>query len=65
MSQQGNRPKLREKGLLMPSNCVLALIDLQPQMLFGGGSADRQAIVNHNTALAAGHLCFTLLRGKP
>jgi hypothetical protein len=30
-----NRPVLSEKGLLIPTNCVVALIDLQPQMLFG------------------------------
>lgn len=41
-----------EKGLLTPDNCVVALIDLQPQMLFGVSGADRQAIVNNNTALA-------------
>lgn len=41
-----------EKGLLTPHNCVVTLIDLQPQMLFGVSGADRQAIVNNNTALA-------------
>lgn len=41
-----------EKGLLTPDNCVVTLIDLQPQMLFGVSGADRQAIVNNNTALA-------------
>lgn len=41
-----------EKGLLTPGNCVVALIDLQPQMLFGVANGDRQAIVNHNVALA-------------
>jgi nicotinamidase-related amidase len=51
MSQSG-RPTLSEKGLLTPDNCVVALIDLQPQMLFGVGDADRQAIVNNNVALA-------------
>ena len=30
-----SRPKLSEKGLLTPDNCVIAFIDLQPQMLFG------------------------------
>lgn len=41
-----------EKGLLTPDNCVVTLIDLQPQMLFGVSGADRQAIVNNNAALA-------------
>src|SRR5262249_7103129 len=44
--------KRSEKGLLTPDNCVVAFIDLQPQMLFGVGSADRQAIINSNVLLA-------------
>lgn len=47
-----NRPKLSEKGLLTPDNCVVALIDLQPQMLFGVASHDRQGIINANQILA-------------
>jgi len=50
-----SRPTLNprsEKGLLTPDNCVIAMIDLQPQMLFGVGSHDRQGIVNSNTVLA-------------
>jgi nicotinamidase-related amidase len=46
------RPKLSEKGLLTPDNCVLALIDLQPQMLFGVTNFDRQGVVNLNVAIA-------------
>ena len=34
MPHASARPKLSEKGLLTPNNCVVALIDLQPQMLF-------------------------------
>lgn len=41
-----------EKGLLTPDNCVVALIDLQPQMLFGTSNFDRQSIINCNVALA-------------
>jgi len=52
MSQPNGRPQLSEKGLLTPDNCVVAVIDLQPQMLFGVGGADREAIVNHNVALS-------------
>src|SRR3954471_8239517 len=52
MSQDTNRPKLSEKGLLTPDNCVLTLIDLQPQMLFGVANFDRQTIINNNIALA-------------
>ena len=51
MSRQA-RPVLSEKGLLTPGNSVVALIDLQPQMLFGVSNFDRQAIINHNIALS-------------
>ncbi len=46
------RRKLSEKGLLTPDNCVVAMIDLQPQMLFGVANFDRQAIINNNVTLA-------------
>jgi nicotinamidase-related amidase len=46
-----NSRKLSEKGLLTPDNCVVAIIDLQPQMLFGVANFDRQAIINNNVAL--------------
>ena len=52
MSENNGRPKLSEKGLLTPDNCVVALIDLQPQMLFGVSNFDRQSIINNNVALA-------------
>ena len=52
MVQQTGRAKRSEKGLLTPDNCVLAMIDLQPQMLFGVGNFDRQSIINNNVALA-------------
>jgi len=45
-------PKLSEKGLLTPDNCVVTMIDLQPQMLFGVCNFDRQDIINKNVALA-------------
>jgi nicotinamidase-related amidase len=32
-------------------NCVVAIIDLQPQMLFGVANFDRQTIINNNVAL--------------
>src|SRR5499425_3680196 len=43
--------KRSEKGLLTPDNCVVAIIDLQPQMLFGVANFDRQTIINNNLAL--------------
>src|SRR5262245_45945606 len=44
--------RLSEKGLLTPDNCLVVLIDLQPQMLFGVANFDRQAVINNNVALA-------------
>jgi nicotinamidase-related amidase len=52
------RPVLSEKGLLTPDNCVVAFIDLQPQMLFGVCNFDRQAVINNNVALAKGTRVF-------
>lgn len=49
---QPTRPKLSEKGLLTPDNCVVAMIDLQPQMLFGVSNFDRQSVINNNLLLA-------------
>ena len=46
------RSKRSEKGLLTPDNCVVAIIDLQPQMLFGVANFDRQSIINNNVVLA-------------
>lgn len=51
-------PKHTEKGLLTPDNCVVAMIDLQPQMLFGVDSFDRQAIINSNQILAKAAVVF-------
>ena len=51
MPNSTSRPKLSEKGLLTPDNCVVAIIDLQPQMLFGVANFDRQTIINNNLAL--------------
>jgi len=51
MAQTNARAKRTEKGLLTPDNCVVAIIDLQPQMLFGVTNFDRQTIINNNVAL--------------
>jgi len=51
MAQNISRAKRSEKGLLTPENCVVAIIDLQPQMLFGVANFDRQTIINNNVAL--------------
>src|SRR5260221_9063041 len=52
MISSNGRPKLSEKGLLTPDNCVVALIDHQPQMLFGVSNFNRQTIINNTVALA-------------
>jgi nicotinamidase-related amidase len=52
MAQNAARTKRSEKGLLTPDNCVVAIIDLQPQMLFGVANFDRQMIINNNVALS-------------
>src|SRR5271163_731694 len=59
-SSDGGRPKLSEKGLLTPDNCVVALIDHQPQMLFGVSNFDRQGIVNNVVALAKATRVFEI-----
>ena len=46
------RTKRSEKGLLTPDNCVVALIDHQPQMMFGVAGVDRQSIINSTVAIA-------------
>ena len=52
MPHASARPKLSEKGLLTPDNCVVALIDLQPQTLFGAANFDRQTVIEMNVLLA-------------
>jgi nicotinamidase-related amidase len=52
MSRDTGRAKRSEKGLLTPDNCVVTLIDFQPQMLFGVANFDRQSIINNVVALS-------------
>jgi nicotinamidase-related amidase len=54
------RIKRTEKGLLTPENCVVTMIDLQPQMLFGVAGFDRQSIINNNVALAKSARVFDI-----
>src|SRR5947209_6553546 len=49
-----------EKGLLTPDNCLVTMIDLQPQMLFGVQNFDRQAVVNNNVMLAKASRVFDI-----
>jgi nicotinamidase-related amidase len=58
MSGKNGRAKRSEKGLLTPDNCVVAIIDLQPQMLFGVANFDRQSIINNNVALSKASRVF-------
>ena len=48
----GEKRKLSEKGLLTPDNSIVAMIDLQPLMLFGVSDFDRQSIINSSVLLA-------------
>ena len=52
MSGNNGNAKRSEKGLLTPDNCVVALIDHQPQMLFGINSIDRQSLINNVVGFA-------------
>ena len=52
MSSANGHAKRSEKGLLTQGNCVVALIDHQPQMLFGTSYPDRQSIINNTVAFA-------------
>jgi len=52
MTNPAPRAERSEKGLLTPDNCVVTMIDLQPQMLFGVTNFDRQAVVNSNLILS-------------
>jgi nicotinamidase-related amidase len=60
MSQPSAKTRRSEKGLLTPDNCVVTMIDLQPQMLFGVANFDRQTIINNNVALAKACRVFGL-----
>ena len=46
--------------LLNPTNCVLALIDHEPQMFFGVQGADRQTITNNVVGLAKAAKIFNV-----
>jgi nicotinamidase-related amidase len=50
--------KRSEKGLLTPDNCVITLIDHQPQMIFGVTSIDRQTLINNVVGFAKASKVF-------
>ena len=60
VKSSGTRRPRSEKGLLTPDNCVVAMIDLQPQMLFGVSNFDRQSIINSNLILAKAARVFDI-----
>jgi len=60
MSNNPHRAKRSEKGLLTPDNSVVAIIDLQPQMLFGVANFDRQTIINNNIVLSKAARVFNI-----
>ncbi len=47
-----------DKGLLTPDNCVVCLIDHEPQMNFGVASTDRDVLLNNTVLLAKGAKVF-------
>jgi len=60
MSKNNGHATRSEKGLLTPDNCVVALVDHQPQMLFGVSNFDRQLIINYTVALAKSARVFDI-----
>ncbi len=50
----------RIHGLLTPDNCVVTLIDHQPQMLFGVANFDRQIVINNTVGLAKATKLFNI-----
>lgn len=44
--------------LLTPANCVMTLIDHQPQMQFGVANFDRQTVINNTVGLAKAATLF-------
>jgi nicotinamidase-related amidase len=60
MSQKNTRAKRSEKGLLTPDNCVVTLIDYQPQMLFGVANFDRQSVINNVLVLSKAAKVFDI-----
>lgn len=49
-----------DKGLITKENCAVALIDYQPQMVFGVGSIDRQLLINNVLMLAKAAKIFNV-----
>lgn len=47
-------------SLLNPSNCALTFIDIQPQMIFGVQSIDRQLLINNVIGLAKAAKVFNV-----
>lgn len=49
-----------DKGLITKDNCAIALIDYQPQMIFGVGNIDRQLLINNVLMLAKAAKVFKI-----
>jgi nicotinamidase-related amidase len=60
MAQSNGLVKRSGKGLLTPDNCLITLIDLQPQMIFGVSNLDRQTIINNNLILSKAARVFDI-----
>ena len=62
MSTNGYRPVLSNKGLLSPDNCIVALINSKPQMLFGVANMDRQSLIKSNLISARRRIFWPQIR---
>jgi nicotinamidase-related amidase len=51
-TKPGNRMSRKLESLLTPGESVVALVDYQPQLLFGVGSHERHMVLNNAVALA-------------
>ena len=63
MARTNGNPSVDGHGvhsLLTPDNCLVALIDYQPQMLFGVANFDRQTIINNVVGLAKAARAFAV-----
>lgn len=49
-----------DKGLITKDNCAVVFIDLQPQMVFGVGSIDRQLLIDNVLLLAKAAKIFNI-----
>lgn len=49
-----------DKGLITKDNCAVVFVDIQPQMIFGVGSIEREHLINNVVMLAKGAKLFNV-----